>query len=141
NHKEIAFQQGDFRLISYEWGVTYAGMLLASEVTGNKKFRKYTMERFQFISNIYSLITSNDKTNWSTDNPLESVIHPDALDDAGAMCAAMIKAKQVGFTGALDEIINNYIDYISNKQYRLKDGTLARNRPMKNTLWLDDLFM
>jgi rhamnogalacturonyl hydrolase YesR len=28
-----------------------------------------------------------------------------------------------------------------NKQYRLKDGTLARNRPQANTLWLDDLFM
>jgi rhamnogalacturonyl hydrolase YesR len=26
-------------------------------------------------------------------------------------------------------------------QYRLADGTLARNRPQPNTLWLDDLFM
>jgi len=28
-----------------------------------------------------------------------------------------------------------------NKQYRLSDGTLARNRPQPSTLWLDDLFM
>ena len=27
------------------------------------------------------------------------------------------------------------------KQQRLSDGTLARNRPLANTLWLDDLFM
>lgn len=38
-------------------------------------------------------------------------------------------------------MVNNYIDFISNKQFRLKDGTLARNRPQDNTLWLDDMFM
>src|SRR5690606_21335669 len=27
------FKQGDFRLISYEWGVTYGAMLLATEAT------------------------------------------------------------------------------------------------------------
>ena len=27
------------------------------------------------------------------------------------------------------------------KEFRLKDGTLARNRPQPNTIWLDDLFM
>ncbi len=38
-------------------------------------------------------------------------------------------------------MIDNFIDYISNDQFRLEDGTLARNRPQPNTLWLDDLFM
>src|SRR5690606_25940073 len=69
------------------------------------------------------------------------VLHPHALDDAGAICAAMIKSKQYGFKGKLDPMIKNFIDYISNEQLRLDDGTLARNRPMKNSLWLDDLFM
>jgi rhamnogalacturonyl hydrolase YesR len=27
------------------------------------------------------------------------------------------------------------------KEFRLKDGTIARNRPQPNTIWLDDLFM
>src|SRR5439155_27053038 len=31
--------RGDFRIVSYEWGVTYAGMLLASEATGDPRFR------------------------------------------------------------------------------------------------------
>ncbi len=38
-------------------------------------------------------------------------------------------------------IIDNYINYISVNQFRLSDGTLARNRPLPNTLWLDDLYM
>jgi hypothetical protein len=37
--------------------------------------------------------------------------------------------------------IDHYIDYIVNKEFRLKDGVLARNRPQKNTLWLDDMYM
>ncbi len=41
----------------------------------------------------------------------------------------------------LTPLINNYIDYIMNREYRLADGTFARLRPQKNTVWLDDMFM
>lgn len=41
----------------------------------------------------------------------------------------------------VDELIRNYFDFIINKEYRLADGTFARNRPQHNTLWLDDMFM
>jgi rhamnogalacturonyl hydrolase YesR len=57
------------------------------------------------------------------------------------MCAAMIKAEQAGIEADLNPMIDNFIDYISNKQQRFADGTLARNRPLPNSLWLDDLFM
>jgi len=43
--------------------------------------------------------------------------------------------------GNLRPMIDNFIDYIHTKEFRLEDGTLARNRPHRNTLWLDDLFM
>ncbi len=35
------FEPGVFRLISYEWGVAYGAMLLASEATGDPKFGEY----------------------------------------------------------------------------------------------------
>ena len=38
-------------------------------------------------------------------------------------------------------LIDNFINYINIKEFRLQDGTLARNRPYPNTLWIDDLFM
>ena len=41
---------GDFRLTSYEWGVTYAGMLKAGEATGNKKYTEYTTKRLLFLA-------------------------------------------------------------------------------------------
>jgi unsaturated rhamnogalacturonyl hydrolase len=66
------------------------------------------------------------------------------LDDAGAVCAAMIKTLRLGGNAnkaTLRPLIDSYMDYISNKEFRLPDGTLARNRPQKNTIWLDDLYM
>lgn len=137
----IAFKPGDFRLISYEWGVTYAGMLLAGQTTGDKKYTEYTLKRMQFILDLYPHIIALEEENSEASHPLRSVLHPHALDDAGAMCAAMIKSKQKGFEGNLDPMIESYMDYISTQQYRLEDGTLARNRPLRDALWLDDLFM
>ena len=53
----------------------------------------------------------------------------------------MIKAERAGFSPGLTPMIENYADYIHHQQFRLEDGTLARNRPQPNSLWLDDLFM
>jgi rhamnogalacturonyl hydrolase YesR len=36
--REAALEPGVFRLISYEWGVTYTGMLLAGEATGERRY-------------------------------------------------------------------------------------------------------
>jgi rhamnogalacturonyl hydrolase YesR len=70
------------------------------------------------------------------------VLLPRALDDAGAMCAALVKAERAGLGNKrLRPWIDNYADWVSNKQFRLKDGTLARNRPLPESLWLDDLYM
>lgn len=139
--KQVAFKQGDFRLISYEWGVTYAGMLRASQTTNDPKYAAYTLNRMKLLAELYPQFLEQEKKQSDFRHPMKSVLHPHALDDAGAMCAAMIKSKHYGFEGELDPMIENFIDYISNEQLRLEDGTLARNRPMKNSLWLDDLFM
>jgi rhamnogalacturonyl hydrolase YesR len=141
-NSDAKLEQGDFRLTSYEWGVTYAGMLLAGEATGDKRFTNYTAERLNFLADLAPYYRNEMKKNPKVETPLRQVLAPHALDDAGAMCAAMIKASRYGVTKSdLRPLIDNYIDYISNKEFRLPDGTLARNRPLPNTIWLDDLFM
>jgi unsaturated rhamnogalacturonyl hydrolase len=136
-------KQGDFRIVSYEWGVTYAGMLLASEATGDKRFRDYTEKRLQFIANAAASIKkpTGNYSDWEARMPLRNLVAPRTLDDIGAMTAAMIKAKRAGSTSNVRPLIDNAIAHIMSKQFRLSDGTLARNRPQPNTLWLDDLFM
>ncbi len=137
SNEDIIFEPGAFRLTSYEWGVTYAGMLLASKATGEKYFADYTNKRVQLIADIAA--NYNEKN--IKDKDMLKTLHPEALDFAGALCAAFIKAKKEGLKANIDPLVNNYIDFISNKQFRLSDGTLARNRPQDNTLWLDDMFM
>ncbi len=135
------FKPGDFRLTSYEWGVTYSAMLNVFKSTGDDKFVNYTKKRFEIIGEYANAYKSLYQKTPLASNPLRQVINPKALDDAGAICAAMIRLQSIDKSANLLPLINNYINYISTKQYRLSDGTLARNRPQKNTLWLDDLYM
>lgn len=132
------FAPGVFRLISYEWGVAYGAMLLAGEATGDARYTDYTTKRIKLIGSVSKYFKTQQTQQGS---PVRSVLDPRALDDAGSMCAAMIKTYQVTKNEELRPLIDNYIDYISTKQQRLADGTLSRNRPLPNALWLDDLYM
>ena len=134
-------KQGDYRLTSYEWGVTYSGMLRAGETTGDSKFTNYTVDRLNFISNAMPSLKTLLRKYPSSRNALKQTIDPKALDDAGAICAAFIKTFRTTNQSAHRHVIDNLINYITAKEYRFSDGTLARNRPIKNTLWLDDLYM
>lgn len=136
------FKPGDFRLTSYEWGVTYAGMLLAGQATGDNRYTDYTKTRLNFLADAVPTFKKLNQQTPSRKNPLHSVMEPGALDDAGALCAATIKLIRMGNASAgLRPMADNFISFISTKQQRFADGTLARNRPLKNTLWLDDMFM
>ena len=132
--------RGDFSLTSYEWGVTYAAMLAASKATGDPRFAQYTTQRLNFLAELTPIVKA--KFTVSSSMPLRQVIAPHALDDCGAMSVSMIKAMRDGLLkDNIRPLIDNYLNYIYTKEYRLSDGTLARNRPLKNTLWLDDMFM
>jgi len=137
-NSNAVFEPGFLRLISYEWGVAYGAMLVASDATGDPKFTDYSIKRINLIGDVSKYFKSIPSRG---NSPVRSVLDPRALDDAGSMCAAMIKTLNVGGKPELRSYIDNYIDYISNKQFRLNDGTLARNRPLPNALWLDDLYM
>jgi len=139
---DVVLKPGDFRLTSYEWGVTYSGMLLAGQITGDKRYTDYTFRRLKLLAELTPYYRAYQTANPQVNTPVRSVLTPHALDDAGAICAAMIKAQRAGAPGDLRPIIDNFITYITTKEYRLpEDGTLARNRPQPNTLWLDDLYM
>jgi rhamnogalacturonyl hydrolase YesR len=137
----IIIKPGDFRLTSYEWGVTYSAMLQVAEVTNDNRYADYTKKRMNFIAEAIPAFRSLYEKYPRNSNPLRQPVAPHALDDAGAMCAAMIKTYRLTNDKSLRPVIDNYINYISTKEFRLKDGTMARNRPLKNTLWLDDLYM
>ena len=134
-------KQGGFRLTSYEWGVTYSSVLAAYEATGDAAYLNYAKKRFRLLADIAPKFTAIYKKNTGIDGNIRRMIDPHALDDSGAICASMIKYMLTDKQLQLDGLIQNYIQYILNKEYRLEDGTFARLRPHKNTVWLDDMFM
>ena len=69
------------------------------------------------------------KKKGKTDSQLLQILTPHALDDAGAVCTTMIKLRLKDESLPVDGLIQNYFDFIINKEYRLADGTFARNRP------------
>jgi rhamnogalacturonyl hydrolase YesR len=161
---DATIERASFLIIGYEWGVTYAGMLRAAEVTGDPLFKEYVAKRMQFIADRAPFFRDQIPTNtppFDGQPPapgtgrrggrggrgggggflFRSVLRPGSLDDSGAMCAAMIKAQRAGVGPDLRPLIDNYMDWIRNKQFRFSDGTLARNRPMAESLWLDDMYM
>ena len=92
-----AVKQGDFRLTSYEWGVTYAAMLRAAETTGDKRYATYVKDRFDFLSKWIPAVKAKFPVEYiRSQRFLHQPIDPHALDDAGAVCAAMIKAQRAG---------------------------------------------
>ncbi|MFP5390808.1 MAG: glycoside hydrolase family 105 protein [Gammaproteobacteria bacterium] len=129
---------GDYRLFSYEWGVTYAGMMQAGAASGDQRYTDYAYTRLKFLTDV--MAAQQGKATSET-APLRRTLDPHALDDIGALCAAAIKAKRAGAPGKLEVMIDVCREFIMNKEFRLKDGTIARNRPQANTLWLDDMFM
>ena len=134
-------QQGAFRLASYEWGVTYSGMLEVARVTGDNHYFKYVNDRFKFLAEAKPHFIEQLDKYGVIDPQMRQMLKPHALDDAGAMCAAMIKFEDSKPGYNLRGVIDHYINYIMYKEYRLADGTFARKRPQLNTLWLDDLYM
>ena len=134
-------ERGTFRLASYEWGVTYSAMIAAAEATGDKAYMDYVTTRFNFLAEVAPYFRKVMEKGGELDGQMRQILNPRALDDAGAVCAAMIKAYMKDKSLDLSTLIQNYISYIMNGEYRLADGTFARTRPLYNTLWLDDMFM
>ena len=140
-NEHAQLRQGGFRLTSYEWGVTFSAVQAAYAATGDEAYRQYVDKRLCLLAEVEPYFRKVFDKTGNVDANMRRVINPKALDDCGAMCSAMVKAMQRDPELPLDALIQNYANHILNKEYRLADGTFARLRPQKNTLWLDDMFM
>ncbi|MDQ8204900.1 glycoside hydrolase family 88 protein [Pelagicoccus sp. SDUM812003] len=135
-------QRGLFSLISYEWGVTYAGMIAAGEQTGDTRYWDFVTSRLSTIARLGKVYGEMDAEQRPRRYPTRRLLDPHTLDHCGAMSAALIKARRSQASiGGLEPLFESGLAHISQQQLRLSDGTLARNRPLPNSLWLDDLYM
>lgn len=128
--------QGTYRLTSYEWAVMYDALLDAAKITGDSKYADYVSDRIRFLAE-----EAGKASDVSEDGQLRQVKDPRTLDDAGAMAGAWMKAAMADSTLNIAPFIERYWDVVEQSPVHLDDGTIARNRPHYNAIWLDDMFM
>ena len=134
----FVFTQGDFRPYSYEWGVTYSGMLQAARTTGNGAFADYVARRMELLAQLLPVADARLRKDAAWESPVNEIVRPRVLDHCGALCAAMMRSGQ---SETLKPYTDRILHFITDELYRLPDGTVARNQPYENILWLDDLYM
>lgn len=138
---DAKLNQGTYRLTSYEWGVMYMALLDAYNTLGDAKYKDYVSDRIGFLAKAAPAFAELVSRTGRHDGQMRQVIAPATLDDAGAMSAAFMRAAMADSTLKIGDIIERYYDIVENHTYRLADGTIARNRPHHNSVWLDDMFM
>ncbi len=132
----------DFNPLAYEMGVIHSGMLAAAQVTGDPRFSEFTRRHTQFIADHLAYFRAQEQAfKLGRQNSFRGILEPVALDDSGSMCAALIRARQAGVGPDLMPVIQTWADWVHRGQFRLSDGTLARQRPQAQSLWADDFYM
>jgi unsaturated rhamnogalacturonyl hydrolase len=146
--RNVALASTVMHINTYEWGVTYSGMLQATQITGDQRYKAYVNERLSGLARMAAHMRANYPTatfetypaNASGTFTLRRWVFPQTLDDSGSMCAAMIKAHNAGIPN-LRPSFDVFVNWVKQRQYRLADGQFARNSPMPNSVWIDDLYM
>jgi unsaturated rhamnogalacturonyl hydrolase len=126
---------------SYTHGVALSAFDYIDDVTGDKAFFVNNTRFYDFVIRNLPWFRKNAEVYGNQSSGWPAIVNMHALDDCGSIGAAMIKTylkdKNPDYLG----LINIIADYISNKQFRLEDGTLARHRPQYQSLWADDIYM
>lgn len=134
-------KKGNYKLVCYEWGVTYSAMLAAWRITGDAAYKDYLRSRLGFLSTVAPVVDKLRRQKKSVDPQLNRLLAPHSLDDSGALCAAMIKAQSCDPSLRLEALISRLSDCVEHRQSTLPDGTFCRDFPQRNSVWLDDMFM
>ena len=126
---------------SYPHGVVLSAFAHIDDVVGNKEFFANNNKFYDFVIRNLPYFRKNAEEFGVQAGGWGEIIEMRALDHCGSIGAAMIKTYLKDQNDDYLELINMMADYISNQQFRLEDGTLARHRPQYQSVWADDMYM
>ena len=133
---------GDYGIQVYEMGVVHSGLLKAAQVTKDPGFTAMTRRHFAFFAETLPYFRAQEQQfKLERANSFSRFLDPRSLDDAGSMCAALIRARAAKVGPDLKPMIDTCSDWVAKRQFRLDDGTMARKRPQEVSLWADDMYM
>jgi hypothetical protein len=123
---------------SYTHGVVLSAFDYIDDVIGDPAFLSNNTRFYDLVIETLPYFQKNrEKFGDEASNGWGRTPNFHALDDCGSIGSAMIKTYLKDKNEAYLELIDITADYISNKQLRLEDGTLARHRPQYQSIWLD----
>lgn len=124
----------------YPNGVTVTGFDLIGEITGDTSYFEQNVRFYDFIFTWMPAFRERE-TRTGKRSEFSKMVDMQALDHCGAITAALIRTQLRHPDPRYRAWIDKVDTYISKKQFRLADGTLARQRPQAVSLWTDDFYM
>ena len=137
----LDMRPGQFNDWDYPMGVALAAMLQVADVTGDQRFQQYALRNFDFIFDHLDYFRKQVAEFGPPSHGFRQLLDTRALDDCGAIGAALVKAYARKPDPRYRAAIDASAGFISHKMMRMPDGTLARPRPQPVSLWADDLYM
>ena len=133
--------QSEYNRWHYANGVLHMAFNELGNVTDMSRYQDFTKKNFEFFFNDLSYFEPLYPGKYKWRFPLGQAIVTEELDDCGAVGASLIELYQTDKREDYKKYIDKAADHIMNKQMRLEDGTFARPRPHRKTVWADDLYM
>jgi len=124
----------------YPNGVTWSAFHRISEITGDKTYEEHAVRVYSWLFTWAPYFRAQEEVTGK--RTLFARMHNmRALDHCGAISAGLIRTQLKKPDPRFRAWIDVVDDYISKRQFRLSDGTLARERPQPVALWTDDFYM
>jgi rhamnogalacturonyl hydrolase YesR len=126
------------------------GLIRSTDVTGDKDVEHFVLEHDKICGRYYEWLAGlekqfgNDGKAFARTTKIKPLINLGNLDSCGSMGNQIVETmlrhpEQV--TQADKDMVERIVDWVSDKQFRLPDGTLARPGKDGETVWPDDLYM
>jgi unsaturated rhamnogalacturonyl hydrolase len=121
-------------------GVIHMAFHELSDLLQEPRYSNYVMANYDFFFNNKEVFEKqfNNRMEGASGHQF---FRMDRLDDFGAMAAGLFEHYEKNNREEYLKYLNNCMDYISNGQDRLLEGTFCRNRFGYTSLWGDDLYM
>lgn len=141
NFNNAAIIRSPYNEWKYWNGVLNIAMLRLADRYNEIKYRNFAINNYEFAFDHLQLFKKNftSKVRWTY--PFMTLFNTTQLDDCGAEGAGLIEVNQLKPRKDFNEYLQTAASHILKRQLRFSDGTLARSRPVVNTLWADDLYM
>jgi rhamnogalacturonyl hydrolase YesR len=124
----------------YTNGVVLTAFSAVTDITGDESFFAYNNRFYDYVFTWMPYFRAMQEQTGRR-NDYSRMVHMHALDHCGSITAALVRTHLKTPDPRYREWIDVVEDYISNRQFRLPDGTLARERPQPVAVWTDDMYM